>query len=111
MTRRALLIPFLATLALNTACADDTCPDRAGSWTVVAHCESEFVGQTTLVTQSSCGLSMGPPFSGLSGSVGADGTVTIQGTVGGGMFVDCQGTSSPSVMNLVCDGCNVSLQQ
>lgn len=94
-------VPFLAVL-LACSCGSDpsgtngTCPDISGTWTVTQHCDATLVGASAVVTQTNCSLSFASPFNGFTGSVGADGTITLSGPQ------SCTGNRSGNSISLSC---------
>jgi hypothetical protein len=72
------------------------CPDVTGTWAVTKHCDASLVGMNAVVTQSACKLSFQPPFDGFTGTVAADGTVTLSGPQ------TCSGSVSQSSISLSC---------
>ena len=73
-----------------------SCPDLSGAWDVTAHCDPSLIGKSLLVTQNSCSLSFAAPFDAFSGSVTADGTITLSGPQ------SCTGTASTSAVSMNC---------
>jgi hypothetical protein len=89
--------------------SSDACPSLAGTWTIKTHCVSSFVGQTVMVTQSVCSLSLAAPFDGYSGSVKSDGSLDVSGPTASGTQ-ECMGSATASDMSLSCPGpCAVTL--
>ncbi len=71
-------------------------PDLSGSWQVTAHCDASLIGARLTVTQSGESLSFAAPFDTFSGSVSADGTITLSGPQ------SCTGTASASAVSMNC---------
>jgi hypothetical protein len=93
----------------SAGAAGAACPSLAGTWTIKTHCVSSFVGQTVMVTQSACSLSLAAPFDGYSGNVKSDGTLDVTGPTASGTQ-ECMGTATASSMSLSCPGpCAVTL--
>jgi hypothetical protein len=85
------------------------CPALGGTWTIKTHCVSSFVGQTVMVTQTACSLSLAAPFDGYSGNVKGDGALDVMGPSASGTQ-ECTGTATASSMSLSCPGpCAVTL--
>jgi len=55
-----------------------------------------LIGSTAAVTESNCSLSFAAPFDGFTGTVGADGTVTLSGPQ------SCTGKPSGDTIALSC---------
>ncbi|HVW27510.1 MAG TPA: hypothetical protein VHC69_19230 [Polyangiaceae bacterium] len=85
----------------------DSCPDVAGTWAVTKHCDASLVGASAVVSESNCALSFQPPFNGFTGSVGADGSITLSGPQ------SCSGTVSQDSISLSCtpSPCDVALSR
>jgi hypothetical protein len=75
---------------------NSSCPDLSGAWDVTAHCESSLIGMTLQVTENDCMLSMAAPFDAFTGSVTADGTITLSGPQ------SCTGTATASAVSMNC---------
>jgi len=75
-----------------------TCPNLTGTWKVTMHCEASLVGMSAALTQTGCSLGFAAPFDGFTGSVNADGEVTLSGPQ------SCTGnvSSSSSLISLAC---------
>jgi len=82
-----------------------SCPDVGGEWTLTEHCEASFIGMTLKVTENACALTFAPPFDGFSGSVTADGEITLSGPQ------SCTGTATATSVSMNCtpDPCPVKL--
>jgi hypothetical protein len=63
---------------------------------VTKHCDASLVGASAVVTESNCKLTFASPFDGFTGSVAADGTVTLSGPQ------SCTGKSSQSSIDFAC---------
>jgi hypothetical protein len=93
------------------------CPDIGGTWTVAAHCFTDFVGDPAPVTQSGCDLETGAPFAGLSGSIESDGSLTLAGMIEGAAEpLSCTGMATGQQITLACDDsspepCDVTLER
>lgn len=86
-----------------------SCPSFAGSWQIVSHCQSEFVGMSVAVDQSGCSHTSGAPFAGFGGTVSADGSITQNGSFEG-TEITCTGRISGNAAALTCnENCEVSL--
>jgi hypothetical protein len=72
------------------------CPNLAGTWTVAAHCDASLIGQNATVMQSNCSLSFASPFDGFTGTVAADGKITLAGPQ------SCTGTAATGTLSLSC---------
>jgi len=80
------------------------CPNVTGTWTVAAHCDASLVGQHATVMQNNCTLSFAPPFDGFTGTVTADGKITLSGPQ------SCTGTVAAAISLSCTPGtCTVSL--
>lgn len=73
-----------------------SCPDLSGAWDVSAHCDPSLIGKTLQVTETACMLSMAAPFDAFSGSVTADGTISLSGPQ------NCTGTATSSAVSMNC---------
>lgn len=85
------------------------CSNLAGSWTVSQHCESSEVGETFIVTQSGCNVSIEPY--GFSGTLQSDGSFSSTGMPPGAGTLTCTGTATGDTIDQVCEpgGCVVQL--
>lgn len=87
------------------------CTNVAGTWTILEHCEGEFMGQQVSVTQDGCSVTYASPFDGWTGSITGS-TITMSGPAGGDTLT-CTGTASESSISVACPGsggtCNVVL--
>lgn len=108
------LVSLFACALAVVACSSDSdsssgaaCPQVYGTWKVTKHCDASLVGMDSVVTQSGCSLTFGVPFSGFTGTVAADGKVTISGPQ------SCTGTASQGAMALSCTPgtCEVALSR
>ena len=79
------------------------CPVLAGTWTIATHCSAAFVGMTVSVVQSGCSLTTSGTFSGFSGTVAQDGSLTIAGAVSG-TSVMCTGNATAQHWTQNCTG-------
>lgn len=81
------------------------CPNLAGTWKVTAHCDPTLIGDDAIVTQTGCSLSFAPPFDMFTGSVSANGKITLSGPQ------SCAGTAATSTLSLSCTPgtCTVTL--
>ena len=85
------------------------CPVLAGNWTIATHCSAALVGMQVAVMQSGCALTTNGTFAGFSGSVAANGSLTIAGTVSG-TSVMCTGSATAQHWTQSCTGnCEVTL--
>jgi hypothetical protein len=73
-----------------------SCPDLSGAWDVTAHCEASLIGMTLQVTDNACALSFAAPFDSFSGSVSADGKITLSGPQ------ECSGTATANAISMNC---------
>ncbi|HEX4446580.1 MAG TPA: hypothetical protein VH044_07590 [Polyangiaceae bacterium] len=98
---------LLAALPLIWACSSGSdaspppasspaCPDAAGTWTITAHCDASFVGQSVMVTQNDCSLSLAAPFDGFAGTLASDGKLTLSGPQ------SCTGTVTATSIAMSC---------
>jgi len=87
--------------------SNGACPDISGKWTVSEHCESSLVGMTLDVTEKDCALSFAAPFDVFSGSVSAQGKITLSGPQ------TCTGTASATSVSMSCtpEPCPVKLSR
>jgi hypothetical protein len=76
------------------------CPDLSGSWNIANHCHDDLIGMTLEVTQNACKLSFAEPFTGFSGSVTADGKITVSGQQ------SCSGNATESGILMLCTDMN-----
>jgi hypothetical protein len=115
-------IVWVLTATILAGCADDessgnnnssdSCPNLAGVWNVVQHCETYFVGQAVTISQSGCDITYADPFPGWVGSVAGNGDIVSTGT-GGGETLTCDGNVVSSLISLQCQpgDCQVTLQR
>ena len=78
-----------------------SCPMLAETWVIEEHCLPGFATEEIPFDQAGCSLVVRGAFSGLEGSVGENGEISLSGALGA-MAYACEGTTDGSQMNLVC---------
>jgi hypothetical protein len=87
------------------------CPSAAGQYTITKHCTAALVGSSVTVSQSGCSITKVDPWTGWTGTVGADGSMTMSGP-GASTNMSCTATLSGTTYNLTCNPtCDVALQK
>lgn len=82
------------------------CPDLAGTWFFEEHCEPVLVGTEYVIAQTGCDLTVATV--GWTGSVDADGTVTVSGPGIGGANMTCTGQATDTRLEAACSpACDV----
>jgi hypothetical protein len=82
-----------------------SCPDVSGNWKVTAHCDPTLIGKAAVVTQNGCSLTFAAPFDGFTGTVTADGQLSVSGPQ------SCSGTAGATSLSMTCTPgtCTVTL--
>ncbi|HEY3256820.1 MAG TPA: hypothetical protein VGJ91_22850 [Polyangiaceae bacterium] len=73
-----------------------SCPDVSGAWDISEHCDATLIGMSLQVTEDACALSFASPFNQFSGSVTADGKISLSGPQ------SCTGTATASAVSMNC---------
>jgi hypothetical protein len=77
------------------------CPDLSGVWTIVAHCQSNLIGHTVVITQDGCSVVDTLRFKGL---ITVDGSFTSTSDPPGTDPTTCTGTATAHAIALTCTG-------
>lgn len=88
------------------------CPDLSGTWVVMSHCESSFIGMSSTVTQTGCSYSETNSSYQCTGTITATGEVTQTCPIDTDQTVSCTGQFTEGTMTLSCtDDCAVVIEQ
>ena len=102
----------LSTSDATTSDAEDaatSCPDIAGTWTIVEHCEASAVGLQTTITQQQCWFSATTEGQTYVGSLETDGSFSVSFDVEGTPWT-CTGQVSGKEITETCNGtCGITL--
>jgi hypothetical protein len=98
-----ILVVLVAGCGGGNGNGNGDCPDMAGTWEVVEHCEAGVVGTEAVVTQNGCEIvSVWEGDATFTGTINADGSMTFSGDPGGGT-INCTGTLSGNTWTSDCE--------
>ncbi len=85
------------------------CPDMSGTFAIVEHCVTTFIGETSTSSQTGCDYTSTSGDYTCSGSITSDGAITqvCPGLGGDGGDMNCTGSTTGDRIELDCDGCTV----
>ena len=87
------------------------CPNLSGTWVVMAHCESTFIGMSTALTQTGCSYNESNNSYNCSGTITESGAITQACPIDETQTISCTGQFSEGTMTLSCsDDCGVVLE-
>jgi hypothetical protein len=110
MIRTLFLVGLLGVVCGACSSSDDdkaNCPDVGGDWHVTQHCDASLIDEHMTVIANGCSLTFGAPFNGFTGTVSADGDISVNGPQ------SCEGVASASDIELICtpNSCVVKLER